>query len=412
MPGVSIIRRQKFKNTISWQKTFGDDQNRCLFARITIEGHFEKERVCFLTAQSFTSQSNILSRVQSARSRLPESHWGMSAMSTSLTASRLLTILIFLVLGGLNVSAADPGLPLPGNTEISDQKTGSVLIYNFYTSSVATPAVENTRFTITNTNASSNIPVKLYFVDGTDGSVNEFTICLTQNQTATFLASDFDPGVRGFLIAVAFGFSGCPDNFNFLAGEGYVKLATGHTANLPALALAALTSSPTSCTPGANAATLNFDGVNYNRLPRTLALEKVRSPVSGNSMLLVLNRIGGNLTSGGTPILGTINGELIDDLGADFPFNFTANSTQLVSILSDGFPLTTPVFSSVIPASRTGWLTLYDNIGDKGLTGAQINFNPGVALNADAFKSGHNLRALTLSSANSLILPITSLACF
>jgi hypothetical protein len=47
--------------------------------------------------------------------------------------------------------AADPGLVYPAASEVSDQKAGSILFYNTYTSSASAPAQENTRINITNT---------------------------------------------------------------------------------------------------------------------------------------------------------------------------------------------------------------------------------------------------------------------
>ncbi len=49
--------------------------------------------------------------------------------------------------------AADPGLEYPATSEVSDQKAGSVLFYNTYTSSASAPAQENTRVNITNTSS-------------------------------------------------------------------------------------------------------------------------------------------------------------------------------------------------------------------------------------------------------------------
>jgi hypothetical protein len=58
-------------------------------------------------------------------------------------------------------------------------------------------------------------------------------ICLTANQTTTFLASEQDPGTTGYHLAIAVdGVNGCPINFNFLIGDEYIKLESGHFANL------------------------------------------------------------------------------------------------------------------------------------------------------------------------------------
>ena len=53
----------------------------------------------------------------------------------------------------------------------------------------------------------------------------------TGNQTISFLASDFDPGTTGYIVAIASDTStGCPINFNFLIGDEFVKAASGFAA--------------------------------------------------------------------------------------------------------------------------------------------------------------------------------------
>ncbi len=314
-----------------------------------------------------------------------------------------------LVLLVSSARAADPGLLYPPGSEINDQKAGSVLVYNLYTSG-ATPATENSRISLTNHNSNLSAFVRVFFVNGASGLAINLFICLSVNQTKVILASDIDPGVRGYIIAVAVnGSTGCPINFNFLSGDAYVKLSTGHAANFSAEAVTAIAANPTSCVAGSTTATLSFNGTNYNQLPRVLAADKIRSPADNNALLLILNRIGGNLSTG-MSTLGTINGELFNDLGNSFPFTFAAGATQRVQVLSNTFPVTSPVFSSVIPAGRTGWMTL-TSASDIGLLGALINFNPNAATNATAFNGGHNLRKLTLSTTNSITMPVAPPMC-
>jgi hypothetical protein len=80
-----------------------------------------------------------------------------------------------------------------------------------------------------------DIAVHLFFVDGATCSIADAIICLTKNQTTSFLATDLDPGTTGYLVAVASDpTTGCPVNFNFLVGDAYIKLTSGHQANLGA----------------------------------------------------------------------------------------------------------------------------------------------------------------------------------
>ena len=137
-------------------------------------------------------------------------------MRTSRNFAHALLALFALVVMSSFALAADPGLPYPATSEASDQKAGSVLFYNVYTSGATSGNTQNTRINITNTNSAvgGNAFVHLYFV--AEGcSIADSYICLTPNQTASFLASDVDPGITGYIVAVAVdGVFGCPIGFN------------------------------------------------------------------------------------------------------------------------------------------------------------------------------------------------------
>ena len=302
-----------------------------------------------------------------------------------------------------------PGTGLADATPLSDQKAGSVLVYNFYSSSASNPNLENTRLNLTNANPTQPVSIHLFFVDGSNCGVADFSLCLTPNQTLSFLASDLDPGVSGYLVVVAVApLTGCPVSFNYLIGDEFIKLAAGQAANLGAEAFAALAGGLPFCDANSVTATLNFDGVSYNQMARVLAVSSLSSPSDGNATLLVINRVSGNFTTGASQ-LGTLFGVLYDDLEQGSSFNLSGGC-QLRGVLSNSFPRTTPRFGEVIPSGRSGWLKLWA-AEDAGILGAVINFNPQTASHPGAFGQGHNLHKLTLTSAASLTIPIFSQAC-
>jgi streptogramin lyase len=313
------------------------------------------------------------------------------------------------------VTALPPPTPNigPGNlplaaSSVSAQKAGSVLVYNLYDSSAANANVQNTRLNITNTHSTLGTAVHLFFIDGSSCTVADSYICLTPNQTASFLASDVDPDTKGYVVAVATDFSGCPRDFNYLIGDEYVKLSSGHAANLGAEAFAALAGGLPFCDANSTTAVLNFDGVSYNMAPRTLALDNVASRADGNDTLLVLNRFGGNLATGAAT-LGAIFGLLYDD--AEQGLSFSVNGgCQLRGSLSGNFFRTTPRFETFIPAGRSGWLKFYSQ-NDIGILGAAINFNGNVGTQSNAFNQGHNLHKLSLTPAVVLTIPVFPPSC-
>ena len=300
-----------------------------------------------------------------------------------------------------------PGVAFQATSEISDSKAGSVLIYNIYTSNPTVPAIQNTRINITNVNPGQDIAVHLFFVDGDSCSVADSFLCLTRNQTTSFNTADFDPGTTGFVIAVAVNaITGCPTNFNYLIGDEYVKFSSGHSANLTAEAISAISSEAMICDETSPVATLNFDGIAYNRLPRVLALDDIPSRADGNDTLVIINRIGGNLGLG-TSTLGALFGIVYNDTENSSSFNLTG-SCQLRGSLSSNFPRTVPRLDQFIPAGKTGWMKVYGfgNNGNQGISGAVLNYNPNAATSAVAYTSGRNLHKLTLDPTNSFVIPV------
>ncbi|MFN0123114.1 MAG: hypothetical protein ACKV2V_21650 [Blastocatellia bacterium] len=318
----------------------------------------------------------------------------------------LFTVLFFVTVLSIHTLAADPGIVVVSGAIVSDQRAGSVLVYNLYSSSSTNPSAENTRINVTNSNPTQNVNVHMFFIDGRSCSVADSFICLSQSQTATLLASDIDPDVRGFIVALAVHSDGRPRDFNFLIGDEYLKLASGHIANLGAEAIPALDLSglPTLID---FLLTIKFDGVMYGMLPRALAVDSLASIRDGNDTMLIINRVCGSLVEGLEP-MGSIFGIMYDELESAFSYSFSNNVCQHRVSLSDSFPRTVPRFSTVIPAGAVGW-TKFWAITDKPSLGAVINRNPGGG--PSAFNAGHNLHKLTYSAKGEFQIPVFTNGC-
>jgi hypothetical protein len=298
---------------------------------------------------------------------------------------------------------SDPGQSPPDNSPVNDQKAGSILFYNFYSSSTANPNAENTRFNITNT-AQGTVFVHLFFVDGSNCSVADSFICLSPNQTLAILSSDVDPGVTGYMVAVAVDDRGCPIKWNYLIGDEYIKLSSGFAANLGAEAFSAIVDDPAGCTAASSSVPLRFDGVSYSSAPRVLAVDNIGSNLDGNTTRLIINRVGGDLSSTAGAI-GPMFGLLFDDLEKPLSFTFRSAACQTIQTLSTTFPRTTPRIDTVIPAGRSGWMKLSSTDGN-GLLGAVLVSNPGAVNSATAYFQGHNMHKLTLGGNATYQMPV------
>ncbi len=335
----------------------------------------------------------------------------MKTVSLINTTKLLFTLFVLFTTASMALGA-DPGRPDREADDArrplsSDQRPGSILVYNIYASTAADPGKQDTDISLTNVNSSQPAYAHIFFIAEGCSTADTF-VCLTPNQTASFLASDVDPGVKGYVIVIASNNKGCPISFNYLIGSEYVKFETGHAANLAAESYAALYNGTLpGCTADTTMARVPLDGVRYTTATRQLAADKIPTSVSGNSTMLILNSLDGNLAIG-MNLIRNFSGVLYDDVENAFAFSGTGNC-QFRSVLSDAFPVTTPKFSQVIPAGRTGWMSIMAR-EERAISGAIINFNPNAATQKGAFNGGHNLFHLRYTGGE-LLVPVFELAC-
>lgn len=277
------------------------------------------------------------------------------------------------------------GIPLPSDSDLSGQKAGSILIYPIYASNPAGHLTRNTRLSLTNTDPLEPVTARLLFFDGDSGTVMDGSLCLTGGQTATFLASDVDPGVTGYLIAVAVDpRTGCPVRANTLIGDAFVKLGGGRSAALSSHAVAAVNDQPSNCSAGATE--MIFDGASYNRLPGELAVSNFRLE---ESPWLVLVRP--------EEKIGALSGLLFDDAENARDLATTIDRAHLLAPLGEAFR--DPPLSTVVPAGRSGWMK-FRSVDGGAILGALIGLS-----------EGRNLHVLGLSTTARWIIPVTPGGC-
>ena len=302
------------------------------------------------------------------------------------------------IIAGCGSTSTTPTL---GQGIPSETKAGSVLFYNLYASDAVRPNLENTMINLTNTDEEKAVLVHLFFVDSATCNVADMFVCIPPTHHRNILASDYDPGNTGYVVAVAVGYNGCPLKFNGLIGSANIKLKTGHKAHLNAVAFEAIVDSPAICDFTEETATLRFDGEKYDFSPRILAVQNFASPIDA-STLLVVNRFGGNLTKQDTVgMFGNLAAVFYNDAEKGASVTLNGNACQTRNELKDGYPRVIPRFSLQIPTGRTGWMRF--SAGDNaGIMGATLSYSPN-----SLRIGGTNLPAVALMSSEKYVIPIT-----
>ncbi len=344
----------------------------------------------------------------------------------------LLALFVLIVCATASMAQVTPSIP-------SDMKQGSMLFYNVYTSTVG-DASQNTRINITNTNPTKSVNVHFFFVRSIDCTIADTYVCLTGNQTFSFLASEYDPGESGFLFGVATDDAGCPINFNYLIGDLYTKSNFGGTsyfqANLGAVAFAAqniwdgtkyvewapftralLFNNDMNC---AIAFGLYYDRTNpsichalYDKVPCQLAVDNIQSEADGNATLLILHSMQGKPEQAGA--IGLILGQVFDDNEKGYSYTTSSTGCFWARIINKNFIRIPTGIDKVISRGRSGWMYLQSPNGgttgvpDLGLLGAVITSNNKI----DAFNGGHNLHMTRYKDNRGFNVPVfpTGAAC-
>ncbi len=299
--------------------------------------------------------------------------------------------------------------PPPPPVAPCDSDTGSVLLFPIYTSDASNGVNENTRITITNTNQNQPVSLHLFFVDGATCGVSNGNLCLTQNQTASFLMSDMDPGTTGYLVAVAVDDQGCPVSFNHLIGQADVRFASGQMGALAAETFPALYSGTLpGCNANSSSAVINFDGTSYGQPGNQLAIPMIPSLADGNKPLIVMVRTGGNLMTGASPV-GGLFGVLYNDQENGFSFSILSRACQLKEALTEEFPRTAPRIPQIIPTGHTGWMRIGPTAGH-GVAGVFFNNNTNQGSIGSAFNGGIRMPKLRCGT-DSYTIPVFPPSC-
>ena len=120
-------------------------------------------------------------------------------------------------------------------------------------------------------------------------------LCLTPNASFSFKASEYDPGNTGYVIAVAVDAQGLPARNNVLIGNAFVNTPT-FADNYGAESFWANAPSAGLFTQSGNTATLYFDQVGYDAVPKQFAVE-IQSPLDAAGQQVITAGLSGDLTT-------------------------------------------------------------------------------------------------------------------
>jgi hypothetical protein len=272
-----------------------------------------------------------------------------------------------------------------------NSQPGSALFFNLYTSDPNNPQLSDTQINITNINPLEYAFVHLFLVDGDTGQMADYGLSLAPNQTLSFLTSQMDPDVNGYMVAVATDGGSIPIQNNSLIGTALIREKDGHQVVLPAFSV--LKVSPGPVAKDGEGFTLKFNGVEYERLPGSLAVTSFNSETADASSLVVYSPAR-NLVSGAMETIN-IYSLLFDEAQRSIPSNFSVRGYR-ADLLSAFFNRQGGI-TRHSPLPKRGWIRL--SAGSLPILGSVITRGAG-------FTSAYNLPALTLLPSFEIRIPI------
>lgn len=289
---------------------------------------------------------------------------------------------------------------------VGDQKPGSVLFFNRYSSNASNTSREDTTINLTNTSPTQTAYVRLFLITGATCQPAEVQLCLAPQQTVSLLMSDLDPGVKGYAMAVATNLQGEPIQFNWLTGNAILRqpgsnISGSYSSVLGAVAIAKRKEGNVPNTNGL--AEMSFDDVNYDRLPGQIAFDSVPSQISAtNATLLSIFRPLADLSGTASSVSVQITGWGQNGQGQVASSTGNLSSACYSEVTMGTFRLQPTPISQLLPSGATAWFAASAN-DLLPLLGAQFN--------SGEFNSGGNARPLTFSAEYKIKIPVTPVTC-
>lgn len=209
-------------------------------------------------------------------------------MNKFFAAPSALLCAVFALLLSLNALAQSdqpsigPGLARVGSgakSAASTSKAGSVLFFPKYTSDAVDTAKINTLLTITNTHPRDTAGIHVFLVDNCYPISKTYS--LGPNQSQTLVMSRELPGSTGYAMVTAINAEGRPTQFNWLIGSASLRDAEGHESSYNAFAVAKRTAGDAPIKGAGILTELVFDNVEYDCLPRKLAIDSFGAQATG-----------------------------------------------------------------------------------------------------------------------------------